>query len=275
MFDTEIFQAAILGIVQGLTEFLPISSSAHLILIPELFGWTGVVDSLSFDVALHLGSSVAVVFFFWKDWWRLISAFLKNITGGYKKVVQDQDSKLLLLILLGTIPAGVVGLLFEDYFTEAVRNPTLIALVLIIFAVVLYLADKVGNKSRNLAKVGFVDGLLIGLSQAVALIPGVSRSGVTISTGLFRNLDRETATRFSFLLSTPIIVAASIFSFKEILQSASKGDQAIFLVGFTTSVVSGFLAIKFLLTFVKSNDFTVFIIYRILLGLGIILLLFS
>lgn len=271
----EIFQAAILGTVQGLTEFLPISSSGHLILIPELLGWRGVVNSLSFDVALHFGSTIAVVGFFWRDWGRIIAAFLQNLPKGSKAVLGNFDSKLLVLIIIGSIPAGIAGLIFENYFESAVRNPTLIASALIVFALVLFLADLFGKKSRKFESLGWSDALWLGLAQTLALVPGVSRSGITITAGLFKQLDREAAARFSFLLSTPIIVAASVLSVKDITRSYAEGNLLVFFVGFVFAAVSGWLAIKLLLNFVKRNNFNIFVVYRILLGLGILLFLFT
>lgn len=273
MSSAELFQALVLGIVQGLTEFLPISSSAHLILIPDFFGWRGIVDTLSFDIALHLGTTVALLYYFWNDWVKLITAFFKNLRQGVNKVWSDSDSRLFILLILGSIPAGLIGFVLEGYIETNFRNPLLIAIVLIVFALVLYLADTVSKKTRSMENIGWVDALVVGISQTLALVPGVSRSGITISTGLFRSLDRASATRFSFLLSTPIIVAASVYSLKDIAVETQTGNWDIFLVGFLASTVSGWLAIKVLLNYVKSNNFNIFVIYRVLLGLGIILLL--
>lgn len=271
MLDAQVFQALVLGIVQGLSEFLPISSSGHLILIPELLHWHGAVNTLSFDVALHFGTTLAVLGFFWKDWLRLISAFLRNLPKGSKGVLADFDSRIFVFLLIGTIPAGIFGLLFESYFEKAVRNPVLVASMLIIFALVLFVADHLGKKARGFKTIGLADSLVVGFAQTLALIPGVSRSGITISAGLFQRLDRESATKFSFLLSTPVIVAASILSAKDVVSASSEGSFLVFLVGFVSAAVSGWLAIKVLLNFVRNNNFNIFVIYRILLGIAILI----
>ena len=187
---TEVFQAVILGIVQGASEFLPISSSGHLILVPKIFGWTGVVDSLSFDIALHFATSLAVIVYFWSDWLRLIRAFLANISGGLVGIWKNADARLFVLLVVGSVPAAIFGYLFQDIIEEKVRNTTLVASLLIIFALVLFSAEKIGKKNHTQDSLGIFDSLLIGFAQALAIFPGVSRSGITISTGLFRNLTR-------------------------------------------------------------------------------------
>ncbi|OGY24593.1 MAG: undecaprenyl-diphosphatase UppP [Candidatus Woykebacteria bacterium RBG_13_40_7b] len=258
------FQALILGIVQGLTEYLPISSSGHLVLVPWLFGWTGLVNSLTFDVSLHAGTTLAVVGFFWKDWLRMIKALFKKPS--------DFEAKLLLLILAGSIPAGAVGFLFNDFFEKNVRSPLLIALALFGFALLLGWVDKFGRKNRSFAQIMWLDALMVGLAQAVSLIPGVSRSGITVSAGLFQGLNREAAVRFSFLLSTPVILGAAIFSLKDLFsQSNSNGNLLIFILGTLSAAVVGWLTIKFLLKFVQKNGFGVFVWYRIVISLVVVL----
>src|SRR4030042_411645 len=177
----EIIVAAFLGIVQGVTEFLPISSSGHLIVLPKLFGWQGVVDSLSFDVALHAGSTVAVVGFFWRDWVKMISSFLKSIGDGKDKVLSDPNSKLLLLLVFGSVPAAVVGFLFQDFIETNVRSALLVGITLVVFGLILWWVDKVSEQKRKLENVSWWDALLVGVAQAVALIPGVRRSGGPIT----------------------------------------------------------------------------------------------
>jgi undecaprenyl-diphosphatase len=263
----EIFQAAILGIVQGLTEFLPISSSGHLIFLPDLFGWEGIVDTLEFDVALHVGTTIAVVWFFWADWVRIIGSFLKNLG---KNITSDFDSRLFLMILVGSVPAAIVGLGFKDFIEGKTREPLLVATTLFIFALVLFLADKFGSKKKMFKQIGWAEAIFVGLAQAVSLIPGVSRSGVTISAGLFRGLGREAAARFSFLLSTPAIIGAAALSVKDLFGSSSDGNLSIFIVGTVSAAIVGWLAIKFLLKFVAKNNFNIFVWYRIVLAVGLI-----
>ncbi len=267
----EIFQAIILGIVQGASEFLPISSSGHLILIPNIFGWNGLVNSLTFDVALHLGTTVAVVAFFWKDWLKLFSSFLKSLPKGPKALWEEPNSRLLLLLGVGSIPAAFAGFFLEKTIEESFRSNLLVAFDLIVFALLLYWIDRISKKRRLEAKITLFDSIFIGIAQAIALFPGVSRSGITISAGLLRDLNRETATRFSFLLSTPAILGASLLKLTDI--STDFGDnRGIFFVGFLSAAISGWFAIKILLSYVKRNNFNIFVIYRILLGVAILLL---
>ncbi len=269
----EIFQAIVLGIVQGASEFLPISSSGHLILIPYIFNWHGVVDSLSFDIALHLGTTASVIIFFWKDWVELITSFFKALPRGFSEIKKDFKARFLLILIVGSFPAALVGFIFQDTIEHNFRQPLLVASFLIGFSFVIYWADHIGKRNRPQQKIGFVDGLIIGIAQSLALIPGVSRSGITITAGLFRDLDRETATRFSFLLSTPIIVGAAAVQLRKILSgSLEANSQGVFLVGMFTAALAGWIAIKFLLKYVQTNNFTIFIIYRVLLGLSIIAL---
>lgn len=265
----EIFQALILGLVQGASEFLPISSSGHLIIVPNVLGWHGLVDSLTFDVALHLGTSVAVIAFFWKDWRALFKSFFRNLPAGFKAVWADTNSRLLLLLAAGSVPAAFAGILLEKKVEESFRSNSLVAFDLIVFALLLFWVDRVSKKRRGQEKIGLFDSIFIGVAQAIALFPGVSRSGITISAGLVRDLDRETATRFSFLLSTPAILGASILKLKD-LSTNFDTNSGVFVVGFLAAALSGWLAIKLLLSFVKSNNFSVFVLYRILIGLLIL-----
>lgn len=272
MFDLEIFQALVLGIVQGASEFLPISSSGHLIIIPNIFGWDGLVNSLTFDVALHLGTTVAVVGFFWKDWFKLFVSFFKTLPKGLAAVWQEPDSRMLLFLAIGSVPAALAGFFLEKTIETTFRSSLLVVANLIIFALLLYWIDKQSQKSRTEKNISLIDSVFVGLAQAVALFPGVSRSGITISAGLLRNLDRESATRFSFLLSTPAILGASLLKIKDITDTF--GDSSsVFIVGFLSAAISGWLAIKILLNYVKSNNFNVFVVYRIVLGVVILLFL--
>ena len=267
----DILQAFILGIVQGFSEFLPISSSGHLIIFPKLFGWSGVVDSLEFDVALHVGTTVAVIWFFWNDWVKIIKSFLRSLKE--KEITKKFESKLLLMILVGSIPAGVVGLGLKDWIEQNTREPLLVAGTLFSFGLLLWLADKAGQKNRSFTNIGWIDTAIIGVAQAISLVPGVSRSGVTITAGLFKGLNREAATRFSFLLSTPAIIGAAAISAKDLLGASSPGNMLVFSVGTGVAAISGWLAIKFLLKFVSTHNFNIFVWYRIALAL-ILLMIF-
>ncbi|MFA5163999.1 MAG: undecaprenyl-diphosphate phosphatase [Candidatus Omnitrophota bacterium] len=237
-----LFQAVVLGLVQGLGEFLPISSSAHLIIFPWFFGWQE--HSLSFDVALHAGTLFAVVAYFWKDWLGIIK------------------SRMLWYIAAASVPGALIGKLLESKAEAAFRSPLLIALAMSVFAALFYVIDRFVWKSRSLKSLNLLDAIIIGLSQALAIIPGVSRSGITMASGMGLKFDRESAAKFSFMLSAPIIFGAVLLKFKDIGGMASEGQGIPLLAGFLVSAVTGFLAIKGLLGFVKKHSFNVFIIYR-------------
>ncbi|MEW6183361.1 MAG: undecaprenyl-diphosphatase UppP [Bacillota bacterium] len=252
-------EAVVLGIVQGLGEFLPISSTAHLVLAPWFFNWRD--PGLAFDVALHLGTLAAVVAYFWRDWLGLVRNGLKG--------TRTREGRLFWYLALATIPGALIGMALEQQAETVFRSPMLIGVMLIAMGAVLYAADHYGGKARDIWRLGWVDALLIGLSQAVAIIPGVSRSGATISAGRLLGVEREAATRFSFLLSTPIILGAGIFGLKDI---AAADINASFWAGVVTSAVAGFFAIAFLLRFVTTRSFNVFVWYRVILGSLVILL---
>ncbi len=289
-----ILEAIILGIVQGLTEFLPISSSGHLILVPWLFGWEA--NSLSFDAALHLGTLVAVFAYFRDDILQMIRAIPVALrhpvaTLGASGDVADEDSdgrrslagKLGLLIVLGSIPAGIAGLLGEqaidDYFHDDAhidRAVATVAILLIVFAIVLWYADRVGAKTRGLRQMGLKDAVAIGVAQILALFPGVSRSGITMSAGLFRSFNRADAARFSFLLGIPLITIAGLNGVIDIVRDTPSGAEiAEMVAGMVSAAISGFLAIRGLLRFLQSSSTTVFVIYRIVAGVMVLLILAS
>jgi undecaprenyl-diphosphatase len=247
-------EAIILGIVQGITEFLPVSSTAHLILFPWFFNWSGEVDTLTFDVALHAGTLLALILFFWRDWIDII----------FKK------QKLFGLIVLASIPAGVAGFLLNDIAENDLRKPLLISLMLIAVGFLMLIAEK-ANKYKNIEKTGLKDAIIIGIAQAIAIIPGVSRSGITISAGLFRGFEREASARFSFLLSTPIIAGATILHIKDAFTSQVNYDFKVFSIGIITSCITGFIAIKFLLNFLKKYPLNLFVYYRFMLSAVIII----
>jgi undecaprenyl-diphosphatase len=254
-----LFQSLVLGILQGLAEFLPISSSAHLALAPWLFGWPE--PGLSFDVALHLGTLVAVLGYFRAEWVRLASAAL-NIART-REIVTPEERRVLFLII-ATIPGGIAGVLLDKYAEHAFRAPALIAGALMVMGVLLWIVDRTAPVTRSLDSIRGRDALLIGLAQMFAIIPGVSRSGSTITAGRALDLDRESAATFSFLMSMPIIAAAALFKVPHLLREHALALPL--LVGVTAAAVSGWFAIALLLRFVTHRSYGIFAAYRLVLG---------
>lgn len=256
----DLVRAIILGIVQGLTEFLPISSSGHLILIPRLFNWPD--QGQAFDVALHVGTLIAILAYFWRDWWRMALAGLRDLGKHQRRIpAYSQDSKMLLYIAAGSVPAAIVGFTLNDWFEANVREPWLIAITLSGAGVVLLLADRLGKKNRDLSTISLADGVLLGCAQAFALIPGVSRSGITMCAGLFRGLDRDSAARFAFLLGTPAFVGAAILKLPELSADTTR-EWATVGIGVATSAVVGLLTIHYLLRFIRTRSLLPFVYYR-------------
>lgn len=265
-----LFEAILLGIIQGITEFLPISSSAHLILIPWMFGWQGtLIDSLNFDVALHAGTLVAILAYFWRDWLDLIRKFFSGLGNGTWKT---GEGRFVWYIVLATLPAGIIGLKFEHIVEQNFRNPVLIAASLTVISIVMWAADRYSAKLANIDKMSLGHALFIGCAQALALVPGVSRSGITIVAGLMTGYTRESAARFSFLLSTPVIAGAAVLKLAK-LRLASE-EVLPFLVGTAFSAVVGYLSIKFLLAYLNRHSLNLFVGYRIALAAVVVLLLF-
>jgi undecaprenyl-diphosphatase len=265
------FQAFLLGILQGLTEFLPISSSAHLILFPWFFQWDNpLLDSLSFDVALHAGTLLAILWYFWRDWLELIGGFFRILI---KREARDFQERLILYIILATIPAGIAGFLLEKTVENTFRNPALIALPLILVSFLMAYAERRNRLSHDLEAIRLKDAMVIGLAQAIALLPGVSRSGITITTGLLQGYRREAATRFSFLLSTPAIAGATLLQTRHLL-SAAQNDWFLIAVGFISSAAVGYLAIAFLMRYLRVHTLNLFVGYRLILAAGIIFWIF-
>lgn len=256
-----ILQAVILGLAQGLGEFLPISSSAHLVLIPWLFGWTD--PGLTFDVALHIGTLVAVVLYFWKDWWELI---LKGFTD-----VRSVKGRLFWYLVVATVPGAIGGFLLEKKAETLFRSPILIAVMLIVMGILLYLADRRSSKKVEMNKITFGTSILVGISQVLAIIPGVSRSGITMTTGLLTGLTREGAARFSFLLSTPIIFGAAMVKLPGVISNPSV-ISGNFMIGVLISCLTGIASIGFLLRYVQTKTFLPFAWYRFILGVLVIVI---
>lgn len=254
----DVFQATILGAVQGITEFLPVSSSGHLVLWPWIFGWE--YQGTSFDAAVHVGTLLGVVGYFWREWKGMIG----SLKRGYKK--DHFEQKLLFFILLATVPGAVAGYLFKDFIEGVLRAPEIVAAALILFSFVILAGEKFGKKIHGLATLNWQKALLVGLFQALAIIPGISRSGATISAGLLLGLSRKDAAKFSFLIAAPIIFGAGLFKFPDILE---EGINLIFLAGIISSAVSGYFAIKFLFKYLERASYMAFVWYRIVFGLVI------
>jgi undecaprenyl-diphosphatase len=256
-------QAIALGIIQGLSEFLPISSSAHLALAPWLFGWED--PGLAFDVALHLGTLVALLWYFRTEWAALVRAAFGIITTGR---IETPEKRRVIYLIIATIPGGIGGYLLQSQAESAFRSPQLIAIALIAMGIVLWLVDKLVDQRRVLGEMRWIDALLIGLSQVIALIPGVSRSGSTITTGRGLRFDRESAAEFSFLMSMPIIAAAIVFEGPRALAEGGLTNEI--MSGVVASAISGWLAISILMRYVSRHSYGIFAFYRVALGLAIL-----
>ena len=267
-----IYQVVVLGIVQGLAEFLPISSSGHLYLTSWLLGWK--TEALDFDIMLHVGTLVAVLLYFGRDWIEIIAhGFGVRMSGD---AALKQNTNLLWMLALGSIPGAIAGYLFEKQADTAFRNPFVIGTMLVVVGLLMWLADSSTHLVRELGSVTFLDSLMIGISQAFAIIPGVSRSGITITTGLFRNLDREAAARFSFLLSTPIIAGAAGKALYNIHKEHGLHNlfTAPFLVGVSVSAVTGCIVIGWFLHYLHRSTLRPFVYYRIAFGIIVLALAF-
>jgi undecaprenyl-diphosphatase len=262
-----VVQALVMGIVQGLTEFLPVSSSGHLIIVPWLFGWDDAfINSLAFSVMLHLGTLIALLIYFRQDWLRLIPAGFATIRDRAFK--DDPDRKLAWLLVAATIPAAIVGALFSDFFETQVREIGLVALTLVVGGVILWVADHVGRQTKAVADVTFPLAVGIGAAQTIALIPGISRSGISISAGRFAGLDRESAARFAFLMATPITAGAIVFEARKLLtgEAGVAVEVVPLIVGLVASLVSGVIAIRFMLGYLRTRSLDVFVFYRFILA---------
>lgn len=262
-----LLQAIILGIVQGLAELLPISSSAHLNLIPWIFNWTASeefnIAFEAFDVALHVGTLLAIGIFFFKDW-------IELIVGGFNQVVKKKktlEGKMFWYIVIATIPGAIIGFILDHFMEDILTKPLIIAIALIIMGIILYIADEKCKSTTDYEHLSFKQTFLIGLSQSLAFIPGVSRSGVTMTTARILGVDRTSAAKYSFMLSAPIVAGAAIYKLKDFVFSFN------FFIGILTSFIVGILVIKFLLEYLKKGSFKGFAIYRVVLGAIVIVLL--
>ncbi|MBP7972731.1 MAG: undecaprenyl-diphosphate phosphatase [Candidatus Nanopelagicales bacterium] len=262
------FEAIVLGIVQGLTEFLPISSSGHLFVVPQLFGWPDA--GASFTAVIQLGTMAAVLLFFWRDIVRIINAWTRSLwTPTLRGTL---DARMGWYIIIGTIPISIAGLVFADQIKTVARDLRLTASMLIIFGIILYIADRVGKQNKTEKNLNLRDGFLFGLAQMMALIPGVSRSGATITAGRFLNYNRESAARFSFLLSIPAIVLSGLYEAKDIGSDGSV-QWGPTLLATAVSFAVGYASIAWLLRWLTSHSVLVFTVYRVFAGLAIFALL--
>ncbi|MDU0354250.1 undecaprenyl-diphosphate phosphatase [Paraglaciecola aquimarina] len=260
-----LFEIIILAIIQGLTEFLPISSSAHLILPSEVFGWNN--QGMAYDVAVHVGSLLAVMIYFRQDIGRLVVAWLGQ---GFSRQ-QSADSKLAWWVILATIPAVIFGFLLKDFIEEYARSALVIAITTIVFGLLLWYADKKANLSKNITQITWKNALVIGIAQAIAIIPGTSRSGITMTAGLMLGLNRESAARFSFLLSIPVILGAGLLATLDLLDSPAAIDWYALLFGAVFSFVSAYACIYLFLAWISKIGMLPFVIYRLVLGVALLL----
>jgi undecaprenyl-diphosphatase len=273
-----IYQVIVLAIVQGLTEFLPISSTAHLYLTSWLLGWQ--TEGLTFDIALHIGTLLAVVIYFARDWVQIIAQGF-GIRWGHDEEL-ERNSGMLWLLAIGSIPVGVAGLLFNKQAEGAWRNPMVIGTMMVGIGIVMGIGEWMGRKTRDISGINFVDAGTIGVAQALAVVPGVSRSGITITAGLFRNINREAAARYSFLLSTPAIGAAAAKAVYDMVKhhalDAASGAAALshtgLAVGIAVSAITGLLVIALFLRFLRHRSLWIFVFYRIIFGIMVLALAF-
>lgn len=265
----EIIKAIVYGVVQGITEFLPISSTAHLRIVPAFFGWED--PGAAYSAVIQIGTMLAVVIYFLKDLVRIYGRVVSNLFE--KKFITDLDSKLGWYIIIGTIPIIIFGLLLEDLIENEFRSIYLISFALIFFAIILAIAEKFSKKNLNLEKLTLTKALIVGVAQAFALIPGASRSGVTITGGLFAGFNRETAARFSFMLSVPAVLLSGVYEFYKIFPELTQQSALSLIVATVLSFISGILAIEFLLRYLRTHSTYVFIWYRIILGILLLILI--
>lgn len=262
-----IIESFVLGAVQGLAEFLPISSSGHLVVVPWFFGWPD--PGLGFSVALHWGTLVSALVYFWNDIILIIKGFWHSLFKSTRDLNNNIYQKLAWLLVIASIPAAIAGLLLESYAEHLFRNPLLVGTALAVMGIVLYTFDRYGSKQKNLAHITWLDALWLGLSQALAIIPGVSRSGATMTLALGLGFTRADAARFSFLMLIPVSFGAGLLKFQDFNNGVTTTEL---IVGFVTSAVVGYLAIKFLLNYLAKSDFKIFAWYRLALAALIITL---
>ncbi|MDQ3020190.1 MAG: undecaprenyl-diphosphate phosphatase [Bacteroidota bacterium] len=265
----EIIKAIVLGVIQGLTEFIPVSSTAHLRIIPALLGWKDI--GAAYTAVIQIGTLLATLIYFKKDIIELINGFMQALKN--KDFLSNSESRIFILIIIGTIPISVCGLLFKQFIEGEARGLYVISAALILLAIVLFIAEKVSTKKKDFSEITVKDGVIIGCAQALALIPGSSRSGVTITAGLFRGLKRDVAARYSFLLSIPAIGLSGLYELYKERQVLLNENFLSLIIATVVSGFVGYLSIAFLLSYLKTRSNMIFIIYRIILGIIILILL--
>jgi undecaprenyl-diphosphatase len=265
-----LLQSIVLGIVQGLTEFLPISSSAHLRIVPAILGWED--PGAAFTAVCQLGTEAAVLIYFRVELWAIVTKWLRA-----PRRFDDPDVRMGWFLIVATIPIGILGFIFRDQIETGARNLWLIGAVLIVFALVLGYADRVGRHERDIEQLSARDGVAIGLAQSLSLVPGVSRSGATMSAGLLLGLERPAAARFSFLLAIPAVVASGLFELKDVVTGDKHVNTSVFNVGVATVVAFfvGYAAIAWLLRYLVSHSVNIFVVYRVFLGSTVLILVAS
>jgi undecaprenyl-diphosphatase len=263
-----LFQALFLGLIQGATEFIPVSSSGHLVLVPWLFGWEA--PTLAFDTTVHWGTLVAILAVFWRDLWALIVAAVFSVLGALGKEYEydETNARMAWAIALASVPAVVAGVLFQDFFENLFGEPTAAAVLLLVTAGILAFSEWTSRQDRPLKQLGWLDAVLVGVAQAFAIMPGISRSGATIAAALARGIRREDAARFSFLLSTPVVFGAGLLGLMDLIQAGGLASSAgTLLIGFASAAVMGYLCIRWLLGFLARRPLYVFSVYCCLFGL--------
>ncbi|MEW6516597.1 MAG: undecaprenyl-diphosphate phosphatase [candidate division FCPU426 bacterium] len=266
---TNLIAALILGIVQGLTEFLPVSSSAHLVMLPQVMGLQSpLLNSLAFGVVLHAGTLVAVTVYYWRDVVRLLGAWLRSWRGG--EAFRDPDARLAWYLILATLPAVLAALAWEDAFSTVFRQPAWVAVWLVVFGLVMGMAERWSGQRRDLSDLRVGEALLIGAAQALALMPGVSRSGIILTAALALNFRRGEAARLAFLLSLPAIGGSFVYELKSLLAAGADQEWLVLAVGLLAAALTGYAAIKFLLAYLQRRTLYIFVLYR--LGVGLLVL---
>lgn len=267
---TEILKAILLGVVQGLTEFLPVSSTAHLRIIPTFFGWGDI--GASYTAVIQVGTMIAIILYFRNDLMNMTRAMMLSIKT---KDFKSKDTRLLIMIIIGTIPIVIAGFLLKDLIRHQFRNMYIVAASLIFFSIILMIADRFTKKKVDLSSITYKDGIIVGIFQAMALIPGASRSGSTISGAFFRNMTREDAARFSFLLSIPAVLLSGVYELFSQRATLLSGESAVLSLVIATVVsgVVGYWSIWFLLSYIKKHSMMLFVVYRVIFGILIIVLL--
>ena len=266
----DLFQSIFLGILQGLTEFLPISSSGHLLIVPALLGWED--PGAAFTAVIQLGTEAAVLIYFRKDLWNIARTWLASLRRP--ELREDINARMGWYLIVATIPISILGLAFQDQIETAARNLWIVGSMLIVFGLILGLADRIGTREREVKDLSFRDGVLIGLAQSLALIPGVSRSGATISAGLFLGLDRRSAARFAFLLAIPAVVLSGFYQLYKLLSGKETFDEPMINIAIATIVafVVGYAVIAWLLRYLTTHSMAIFVWYRVIVGAGVLTL---